>query len=47
MKYKIKITDNQKKEINISEDEIIEVKYNIGLTEKMIMQITEALLKWK
>ena len=34
MKYKIKITDNQKKEINISEDEIIEVKYNIGLTEK-------------
>ena len=34
MKYKIKITDeSEKKEINIGEDEIIEIKYNIGLAE--------------
>ena len=34
MKYKIKIIDeNEQKEINIGEDEIIEIKYNIGLTE--------------
>ena len=34
MKYKVKITDFEKKEINISEDEITEVKYSIGLREK-------------
>ena len=34
MKYKIKIIDeNKQKEINIGEDEIIEIKYNIGLAE--------------
>ena len=34
MKYKIKIIDeNEQKEINIGEDEIIEIKYNIGLAE--------------
>ena len=34
MKYKIKIVDeSEKKEINIGEDEIIEIKYNIGLAE--------------
>ena len=34
MKYKIKITDeSEKKEINRGEDEIIEIKYNIGLAE--------------
>lgn len=33
MKYRIKITDEEKKEINISEDEIVEVKYNIGMAE--------------
>ena len=34
MKYKIKIIDeNEQKEINIGEDEIIEIKYNIGLVE--------------
>ena len=34
MKYKVKITDFEKKENNISEDEITEVKYSIGLREK-------------
>ena len=34
MKYKVKITDFEKKEINISEDEITEVKYSKGLREK-------------
>ena len=34
MKYKIKIIDeNEQKEINIGEEEIIEIKYNIGLAE--------------
>ena len=34
MKYRLKITDEEnKKEINVSEDEIIEVKYKIGLAE--------------
>ena len=34
MKYKIKIIDeNEQNEINIGEDEIIEIKYNIGLAE--------------
>ena len=34
MKYKIKIIDeNEQKEINIGEDEIIEIKYNIELAE--------------
>ena len=34
MKYKIKIIDeNEQKEIYIGEDEIIEIKYNIGLAE--------------
>ena len=34
MKYKIKIIDeNKQKEINIGEDELIEIKYNIGLAE--------------
>ena len=34
MKYKIKIIDeNEQKEINIGEDEIIEIEYNIGLAE--------------
>ena len=34
MKYKLRITDEEnKKEINVSEDEIMEVKYKIGLAE--------------
>ena len=34
MKYRLRITDEEsKKEINVSEDEIIEVKYKIGLAE--------------
>ena len=34
MKYRLKITDEEnKKEINVSEDEIMEVKYKIGLAE--------------
>ena len=34
MKYKLRITDEEnKKEIKVSEDEIMEVKYKIGLAE--------------
>lgn len=34
MKYKIKIDSENSEGINLSEDEIIEIKYNIGLIDK-------------